>query len=346
MSNSLYAGDKIEFSNEFNLFTSKNLEGYTKPFFTSIEESINSNLFSTAYYKDYWSIGLDISVSGMFIPNSQTYFDAERPEAFGNTAIVRTAERRNGEILSSYTDNNIQPTIYGGSATAIYAARQNVRFPDSTNKTIGYVEGNDISFMSGLPTVQLTLGLPSRTQVRFRFLMLNVSGSPLMYWGIAAAQRLDQFFQSFDPEQRMAYALHLSYSQATRDVGISMNSFAVGGHFSKSWDFGLTFYAGLQYETMNGKFEAVRDTSDAADYTDSPYEEIRNMEDINVDISSFNSFRVLGGVSYKIGMLELHVDAAWASQPILTAGISFTFGRWGNSQDLEKERQLDKKNKQ
>jgi hypothetical protein len=345
VSNSLFAGDLIEFSNEFNLFTSKNLEGYAKPFFTSIEESINSNLFSTAYYKDYWTVGLDISVSGMFIPNSQTYFDAERPEDFGNTSKVRTAERRNGDVMRDYTDENIQPTIYGGRATAIYAARQNAWYPDSMNKTVGYVEGNDISFMSGLPTLQLTLGLPTRTQVRFRFLMLNVSGEPLTYWGVSAAQRLDQFFQTFDPEQRMAYALHLSYAQAIRDAGISMNSFAVGGHFSKSWDFGMTFYAGLQYETMSGTFDAVRDKSDAEDYNDSPYEEIRNMEDIHVDISSFTSFRFLGGVSYQIGFLELHVDAAWASQPILTAGISFTFGRWGNSWDLEKERQLNKKTK-
>ncbi len=331
------AGDKIEFSNEFNMFTSKNLEGYLKPLFTSIEEGINSNLFSTAYYKDAWSIGLDISVSGMFIPNSQTTYNAERPEEFGNTGIVRTAEWRDGEILTDYTGGNIQPTIYGGHSTSIYAARQNAWYPDSVNKTIGSVEGNDISFMSGLPTVQLTVGLPSRTEVRLRYLSLNVSGSPLTYWGVAAAQRIDQFFNLFDTEQNLAVAVNVAYSQITRDAGLDINTFAVGAFCSKWWDNGLTLYAGLQYENMGGKFEAVRDKSSKDELNDSPYKEIREMQDLSIDISSFTNFRLTGGISYKIGFLELHADAAWASQPILTAGLRFIFAEWGNSVDIERE---------
>ncbi len=334
----VHAGDKIEVSKEFNLFTSKNLEGYMKPFFTSIEESINANLFSNVYLKDCWSVGLDISVSGMFIPNSQMTFDAERPEDFGNTGIVRTAERREGQTLKDYTDDNIQPTIYGGHSTAIFAARQNPWYPDSMNKTVGYVEGNDISFMAGLPALQLTVGLPSRTEVRVRFLMLNVSGEPLTYWGVSLAQQIDQFFGLFDPEKQMALSVYGAYAKATRDASIDMGTYSLGAAFSKTMDFGLTFYAGLQYENMTGTFEATRDKEDAEEYNDSPYEEIRNLEDINVDITSFNKFRGLLGIAYQIGMLELHADAAWASQPILTAGITFTFGEWGASKDLERER--------
>ena len=338
--NPAVAGDKIEFSDKFNLFTSKNLEGYMKPFFTSIEQSINSNLFTTAYYKDAWSVSLDISVSGMFVPNSQTTFNAERPEDFGNTGIVRTAERREGEILTDYTKDNIQPTIYGGRSTAIYAARQNAWYPDSANKTVGYVEGNDISFMSGLPTIQLALGLPSRTEVRFRFLMLNVSGSPLTYWGISAAQRFDQFFNLFNPKLNLALAINGSYAKATRDAGINMGTYSFGAHFSKWWEYGLALYAGIQYENISGTFEATRDKENAEDFIDNPYEEIRTMQDININIESFTHFRLLAGISYQIGFVELHADAAWASQPILTAGIKFTFGEWGNSADLERERQL------
>ncbi len=334
----VFAGDKIEVGKEFNLFTSKNLEGYMKPFFTSIEESINSNIFSNVYLKDCWSIGLDISVSGMFIPDAQMTFDAERPEYFGNTAMVRTAERRQGETLTDYTSDNIQPTIYGGHSTAIFAAPQNHWQPDSLNKTIGFVEGNDITFMAGLPAIQLLIGLPSRTEVRARFLMFNVSGSPLMYWGISVAQQIDQFFGLFKPEQQMALAVYGAYAKATRDAGIDMGTYSFGAAFSKTMDFGLTFYTGLQYENMSGTFEATRDKEDAADYADSPYEEIRNLEDIYVDISSFNKLRITLGASYQIGLLELHADAAWASQPILTAGLTFTFGEWGKSKDLEREK--------
>lgn len=336
----LKAGEKIEIGKEFNLFTEKNLEGFLKPFFTSLEESINSNIFSTARYKDCWTVGLDFSVSGMFIPNSHTVFDAERPGAFGNTNIVRTGEIRDGEVLTNYIDDNIQPTIYGGSSTALFAARQNAWYPDSTNKTVGYVEGNNISFMSGLPAIQLTVNIPSRTQVRFRFLTLNVAGESMVYWGVFAAQKVDEFFNLFKPNDLMGLAVHLGYTNASRNPGISLNTFAIGTHFSKSWDYGLTVYAGAQYETISGKFEAVRDKSNPSNYVDNPYEEIRNLNDISINISSFNKFKLLGGVAYRFGFAELHLDAGIASQPIVSAGIHFLFGEWGESQDLELERQI------
>jgi hypothetical protein len=348
-----HSADKIVLSREFNLLTSENLKGYITPLFTSLEESINSNIFTSGAYKDCWSVGLDVSVAGMFIPNSQTTFDAERPDEFGDLLVSRTAEMRNGELIINNTGPNTQPTIYGGHSVGIFASPQYHRYPDSIYKSVGYVEGNNISFMAGLPTIQLILGLPSRTQLRFRFLSVDVSGAPLVYWGLTASQRIDQFFNVFKPDDNIGLGLHAGMSFIARDPGVTATSWAAGAHISKAFDFGVTLYTGFQIEGISGKFEATREKPDTSSpnymkdmlyYKNSPWKEIRDMSDLSIDITSLNFFKFLVGVSYKTGLIEIHADAGYASQPIVSAGISFLFGQWGNSIDLERELQK-KRNK-
>ncbi len=336
------AEDKITLSREFNLFTSKNLEGYLKPLFTSIGESINSNVFTTGNYKDDWSIGIDISVSGMFIPNGQTTYDAERPDAFGDTTIVKTAELRNGKIYRNVVGNNSQPTIFGGQSNGIYAAPQNHRYPDTSYKSVAYVEGNDISFMSGIPTIQFIFGFPTRTQIRFRIIAVPMGDNSVTYWGLTASQNVDRFFNLFKPEEKMGLSAHFAYSAINGGPSISLSTWNFGVHFSKSWNNSLSLYAGFQFEGLKGKFEAVRDTMNMDNYVDNPFKEIRDGAPLTVNLASFTAFRILGGVSYKIGPMEIHGDAAWASQPILTFGITFTFGHFGRSKDDEWDEQWEK----
>lgn len=331
----------IEISKEFNLFTSNNLKGYTKPFFTSLQEGINSNIFTTATYRDNWSFGLDISVSGMFIPNSQTTYEADRPDMYGNTSVVKTAEIRDNQIINNMTKSNLQPTVYGGASTAIFAAPQNHKLPDSMYKSVAYVEGNEINFMSGLPTIQLNIGLPTRTEFRFRFLVLPVQNEALVYWGLMAKQNIDKLFDLFDQEDRMGLAVHLGLSKMSRD-GIDLTALVFGAHFSKAWDNGIAVYTGLQFENMTGKFESVRKNFDPKNVGDSPYLEVRQGKALAFDIDTYTAFKLLGGISYKTGAVELHGDIGWASQPILTAGICFNFAEFGEGKDKKYDDQLEK----
>lgn len=334
----LYSSDTIQISREFRLFTAKNLQGYLKPFFTSIEESFNSNIFTKAMYEEYWTIALDLSIMGMFIPDSHKSFDAERPDLFGNTGICQTTEYRDGNYERNYKKDNIQPTIYGGQSTAIYSAPQNHKYPDSTYKTVAYPEGNNVTFMSGLPILQLIAGFPTRTQLRLRFLAAPVDEKTMFYYSIMVNQQIDHFFGLFNPKDRMGLALHAAFHGLTRDFGISANSIAIGAHFSKTWDNGFTGYLAAQYEDLWGTFEAEREQG-GKDIIDSPYKEIRESEkQFKFDIENFNKFRILGGISYRTGILELHADAGWAAQPILTFGLTFWIAKWGHEKVFEKEK--------
>ncbi len=345
------AGEPITISKNFTLFTSKNMQGFFKPLFTSIEQSFNSNIYTTAQYPQKFYFGLDFSAMGMFIPDGQRNFNAERPDMYGRTDIVKTAEVRGSGILRDVTNENLQPTVYGGTSTAIFAVPQVLNSKDTVYKSTAFVDGNNISFMSGIPTIQLIFGIPTRTELRFRFWGAPVQGESLWYYGILLNQQLDHFFKLFPKEYNMALALNGGYHSLSRDPGLSLSSWNVGLHFSKIWDYEksgkITGYFGFQLENMSGTFEAVKDTTGmtAKDFVDSPYEELRNpkkYKTLKFDIESLNKYRIMLGFSYKISFLELHGDIAYASQPILTAGLTFWLGSFGGKRDIEPGERIEK----
>lgn len=345
ISSNLSSTEPIKLTKNFTFYTEKNMQGYFKPLITSVGESMNSNLFTRALYPDYWSIGLDISIMGMFIPDDQKYFDAELPLAYGNTSVVKNALLSEGAIIKDVGGTYKQPTVYGGPSTTIFAAPQN-KFtkttsyngelvPDSSYKSAYFAEGNDISFMAGLPAIQLIGAFPSRTELRLRFLPLPVQNEMMIYWAVILKQQFDHFFNLFDPDDHIGLAVHFAYHSMNRDPGLSLSTFAAGIHASKAWDFGLSAYGGIQYEGLSGEFKAEREKTSVLDFDvmNNPYPEVRKGGPLSFALESFNSFRLLGGLSYRTGIVELHADAAYASQPILNIGLTFWFAEWGKKEE-------------
>ncbi|GAB1430762.1 hypothetical protein MASR2M18_15960 [Ignavibacteria bacterium] len=321
------AGDSLTISREFNLITSKNASGYFKPLFTTIGESFNSNAFTVARYARQWRLGLDISVCGMIIPSSQTTYDATLPDEYGNTSITQTAERRGGTETRNTSGTVSQPTVYGGVSTPTFSAPQTGIPPSEIPKqpsTVAFMEGNNISFMSGLPAIQIGLGLPTRTQLKFRFATFPLQDVSTTYFGIMGSQQFNHLVGLFADDSLIGVALNAGYHSLARNQGISISSFAVGLHGSKTWESGFSLYGGVQYENLSGSITLVRE-KDFSIISKSPYSEIRNQEDLKMDVASFTDMRVGAGISYKTGILELHADAAYASQPILAAGFTLWF---------------------
>jgi hypothetical protein len=322
----LVAGKPFSFSKEFTLFTSKNAGGYFKPFFTTIEESLNSNQYTTADLRNEWSFSLDLAVQGMIIPQSQKVFDAELPDKYGDLSVTETVELRDETEYRNRKSPSQQPTIYGGISYPVFSAPQSSDSLTSMYKSVAFAEGKNISFMSGLPVLQLIIGFPTRTDLRIRSIVLSVQDESLIYWGFIINQRIDHFFKLFSNDKTQAIALNLSYQSITRDAGIDISTFATGVHWSKLIYDNSYIYAGVQYETMNGLFEAIRENFNPEDVTNSPYSEIREGENLKFDIESFTNFRITGGFSYILEPVEFHFDVAYASQPIINGGIKIKLG--------------------
>lgn len=344
--NKISASEDIIVSKSFTQFTSKNLEGFLKPGFTTLEQSFNSNMFTLANYKGQWSFGIDISAIGTLIPDAQKVYDAELPQYYDQYDYIRTSENRNGTLKTNIGLKTKQPTIYGGTSIPLFAAPRShytshiyrmpngetISLPDTLMfKTISFVEGNQISFMAGLPALQLIIGLPTHSELRFRCFFYPVQDETLSYFGIIASQRIDHWFDWFKNDQLMGLALNFSYHNINRTHAININSWSVGTHFSKGWDNGLTGYCGFQYEDMRGSLTLTRSTTKPGEQIDSPYPEIRFNESLHVNTDTFTNFRLLAGLSYRYGFIEIHTDAGIASQPILTAGVTFWIAQFGNN---------------
>lgn len=353
----------LEVSSDFRLFTSENLKGFTKPLFTTIGQGAQSNLFTVGTYNDSYSIGFDLSLSSTIIPGSQQMYNAVLPKAFGDTSIMDNAIYKNGKVVRNIGGSIEQPTIYGGASNAIYVVAP-VRGgdpADSIYKSIAFNEGNNITTMASLPALQLIFGLPTRTEVRFRYLGAPIGDEMYNHIAISANQQIDRWFDMFEEIEDMGLALHASYQFMTLAETIDMNSWAVGVHFSKGFGDGWSIYSGLQLEDLSGQFNMVRENGYDADYYDeatgknlksfndvpaakqqayqdhlvarddvknNPYEEVRLLKPLSFDIETFTSWRVLVGGAYEYGVVEFHLDLGYASQMFVNGGIRFRFKEW------------------
>ncbi|MBM2814619.1 MAG: hypothetical protein HW421_1381 [Ignavibacteria bacterium] len=288
----------IELGSEFNSINAKYASGYFKPLFTSIGQSFNTNLFTTAKYKKEWSFGIDFSVQAMMIPSSQLTFNAPVPDTMLNkTTYIYTGS---GTNTSNNRTTITQPTIYGGKATPLFSA--------STTET--FVEGFNISNISGIPNIQFILGIPTQTEIRFR----GAGFGDLFFLGFNINQQIDQFFKIFGKDEIQAIAVNLAYHSISYSKAFDMSSLCFGARYSRELVEGLNVYGGVLYETLSGKFEATYKNPDDP-----------NFKKFKIDIETFSNIRLLLGLTYRISFFEAHFDAAYASQPTIAGGISFWF---------------------
>jgi len=319
----VFSQKDLTITREFRLFTSKNAEGYAKPLFTTLGQSFNTSLMNTAYVVNDWSFGIDISSMGMFIPKEQLSYQAELPDLFGNKTVTDNAIYLDGNTIRNISGSITQPTIYGGRAQPVFAAPQNSFQPDSFYKSVSFMEGNNIQFMSGLPVLQFVVGLPTRSQLRLRFFTAPVDNSSIYYYNIGLNQNIDRLFDLFGEESNTSLSLTAAYSMLNRNAGIDISSYSAGLWISQKLDFGVTFYLGPQIENISGTIKMVRDKSQITDeIINSPYTEIRQGKDLNVNVESFTSYRITGGLSFELGPIEIHADAAYASQPQINLGAT------------------------
>jgi len=317
----------IVISRDFVLFTSKNLEGYIKPIFTTLEQSLNTTLFGTSLPDGKFRFTLNLSVSGMIIPDAQKTFDAEVPDGFFNDSVTQVAQMRNGEVRRSVVKPNIQPTIYGGSSTPIFSAPQSHTYPDSIYKTIAYPEGLHIDFMAGLPVLQAIVETPLKNEIRFRFFSLPIQDETFVYLTIGLNQRVDDWFNLFGFDKNKAISVHFALHRMYYGNSFDLTSYAIGINAMQRWGNTLIGYVGLQYEDFGGKFRAVKDTTGLKENViNSPFPELRQAKPIEISFNSYTKFQAKGGFTLTFYIGFLNFELSYASQPMISLGFGLFIG--------------------
>lgn len=303
---------QFELPKEFSSLTSHNVAGYFKPLLTTLSEGLHSNYFTSAVYPEKFSVGIDISAQMMLVPSEQKVFTAELPQAFSS---YRVAELRDGEVVRLNGVMTQQPTIYGGKATPVFAAAQT-----GFVMPVTFLEGANINTVISIPNLQLLLGIPTRTQVRLRFVPITIDNTyKLTYYSIGLNQQIDKLFGNVQ-DNTAGIAIHANYQRLSLSGVGDMTLLAGGIHASKSIDF-LTGYIGAQLERTSGAFEAKRSTS--VQLLSSPYQEVRLLQPMKLEVEVFNSYRIVAGVSLRLAIVEFHLEAGYTAQPFASAGLTF-----------------------
>lgn len=345
---------KLELGGTVSLLTKENFEAYSKPLFTSMGQSFNSNLWTTAVHEDRFKIGLDFSFMAMLIPESQKNYTAALPSHFSNPQIARTAYNKNGvETVQPSTVE--QPTFYGSTPTTVYSIPQDQN-GNYTYQSIGgnaeFPSGNGLNAVLGIPAVQIMMDLPSRTHVRLRVVPVpSIDDDMNVFYGMISVGH--QFNQYIDPlkDSTLGISLNAAYSLFSITNVIDANALAIGINASKKLNEYFTVFGGIQYEDFSGTFTYVRkDVTPNEASSNTPYDEVRenlytnngflninpnngtymvnnkdNRKPVVADISTFSNVRIVAGGEVHLKALQLHAQVAYLSQFMFSGGFSVWF---------------------
>lgn len=315
---------EIVISRNFVLFTSRNLENYLKPLFTTFEQSLNSNLFGTNFPDKKWLVSLNIAFPTMIIPNAQKKFNAEVPDGYlfdDNKVLV--AQLRDGKLICYVYQPNLQPTIFGGSSTPIFSSPQTHSYPDSIYKSVAYPEGISVDLVPGMPVLQCVIAIPSLSEVRFRFLTFPFQGESLIYYTLVFQQRVDKLFGLFQFDKAKAINFFVAFHSLYRQTSLNLTSYSFGFNIMQKFGNKFLGYLSLQYENLNGHFTALKDTTGIyEDVVNSPFPELRQARPIEINISSFTKFQFKSGLTWYLSIFNLNLELSFASQPMFSVGFS------------------------
>jgi Family of unknown function (DUF6588) len=208
-----------QIEDRFSELSEKNIDGYAKPFATTLGTALNSGSYYSAHVPEFF--GFSFSVRGMliFIPDDQTKFTPVLPDG--------------------YTSDQTTATIYGNKGSAYGGPDGYITTPPGINRT---------SVPVGLPQISASF---MGTEIMLRYLpKIPIADRDLDMFGIGIKHSISRYI----PLIPIDIAVQFLYNTFTISDLIDTKSIAFNAEVSK--DFGsFTPYFGLQYESTNFKLD-------------------------------------------------------------------------------------------
>lgn len=302
------------------------IQEYISPFMKSTSLGLNQGWYNTAKAHKVVGVDLTTSVSLMRIPSSDAYF---------NVAGLGLQHYRLSPDSPGYPN---APTIFGNDQSPSFEYREN---PDNVNPTVTFegppglgMEDEIGSNVMPVPMIQLGIGLPKGTDIKFRFVpSLDVgSDGEFKLWGVGVMHDVKQYIPGiklmpFDLSGFFGYTkMDLTYSLDGGDVAgenqrgeISMSATTLQAVISKKFSV-LTLYGGLGYNIAKSNLvlKGTYDINDDGDTQDT-------YERDPVDLSfSASGPRATAGFRLKFAVLTLHADYTVQKYKSITAGIGIS----------------------
>ncbi len=293
------------------------IEGYSSPMLKSFGYGLNQGWYNTAKPHKSFGVDLTVSVSAVYIPNSDLFYTVKNSElkniqleSIGGTAITNGT----GSV----------PTVFGPEIKPRYGI-------PSTNSSVDAPGGIDLKKSIGvqaipIPIAHLGIGLPKGFDLKVRFVPTLNLGSDTKFnlFGVGVMHDLKQYMPGVKslPFDLSAF---VGYTKMKLDVSLDptlhpdqkaifeSSATTIQGLISKKISV-LTFYGGIGYNIANNKLAMKGnydlDQDGKTDITDP----------INIKAES-NGLRTTAGLRLKLAVFTFHGDYTIQKYNTLTVGF-------------------------
>lgn len=263
-------------------YTGQNAEGYLTPLKEGFGAALQAGLYRSAWIAEgKWQVNLDTKATFVKFADGDRTFTARTEEGFFPPSEVEA------------------PTVIG-SGTAVTQSGQ--------GGTVAVFPGGfDVGSM-GLAVPQLTVGLPTGSQVLFRYIAVETGDADLgdlSLIGVGARHSISQYFAA-PPFDLAAGVMWQSFELGRNLIDATALSFGVQA--SKRYSV-LEPYVGLGMDSfgMSVEYEYGSDTPP---------------DKLSVDFDRTSDLHVLGGLGINLKFVHLYGEIGHSSQTSYALGLS------------------------
>jgi len=189
------------------------------------------------------------------------------------------------------------PTVMGDPAGVI------VTSPNGT--AYAFPGGFDSkTFLIGMPTITVGSIFGTEGSIRFFKAKLNDDVGDISLFGIGGRHSVSQYI----PLSPVDIAAGVFYHKFKIGDIVDSNVLAIHAEVGKSFTI-INVYGGLAYEKNDAKAEYTFDSGSVT-------------QDVNVDITGDNKFRLTLGLGFNFGLFHWNVDYNIGNQQVINTGIS------------------------
>jgi hypothetical protein len=320
--NAVLAQEEIDNLIKENIDESKVLIGeYASPFMKSFSLGLNQGWYNTAKAHKTFGVDLTVTLSGMFIPDSETSFNVE---SLGLTHF------KLDDTSPGYPN---APTVFGSDETPkyVYTDDQGVDHVTDGPPGIGLKEEIGYNIMP-VPIANLGIGLPKNTDLKIRFAPeINFDGGKGSFkvWGVGVMHDIKQHIPGvkllpFDLSAFVGYTqLTLDYdlsgqgvSGENQNANLTVKSTTIQGLISKKFSV-LTLYGGLGYNLAKSNLD-IKGKYDING--DGDTDDVSETDPLAMSFSASGP-RATAGFRLKLAIFTIHADYTLQKYKALSVGF-------------------------
>jgi hypothetical protein len=298
------------------------IKAYLDPFAKSVSIGMSQGWYNTAKAHKLGGFDITATVNMMSIPDNELFY---------NVAKLNLQNIRLAEESPDYQSVEVQnaPTVVGPKRAPVFEAEFN-----GVTQSFSGPKGLDIKSQFGrtivpVPMIQLGLGLPKGTDIKFRFIPKRGLGedASVGMFGIGIMHDVKQWIPGmktlpFDLSGFAGYTrLKVTVDVPEDDFAhngsgeLAMDAFTLQGVISKKISV-LTLYGGLGYNVASSRMVMLGsyDIDQDGNFDSS------EVDPVDIKFAASGP-RITGGFRLKIAVITLHTDYTLQKYSSLTVGF-------------------------